>query len=592
MIGVEATEGFRLGLIAHWRAWTPWIRSKRRNKEINQIRSLDSMGLTGLALENANNPSWATEIDSDEAQRAAEYATLELNGFPYWLPALALAKADIVADVLLREVRAELNLPPDIPRFGVLQALARGDGSLAGITAPAILLELEHRPKPPPEVLSRILDIIVRGPSSTHDQLKKRLSKRFENEAEPASGNLYLASLFSIDGTFATNAFFVKLNKVKRADQPAFVQRALSNIFGRRFSDETTPITDLPLPSLERLVRLAFEKIRLEDDNVHPNGVVYSPDERDDAESARSAAFAQLLNTSGRAGFDAIMRLTRVPAFPISQARLRQFARDRAAKDSEASPWTAGAVVAFEKTAETEPQTPRELQLVGLRRLADIQYDLINDDFQQGKTLAVLEGEQAVQTFVADRLRLTQGRSFSVEREVHVADEKEPDIRLRAKATDSSVPIEIKIAESWTLEELEAALKTQLCMKYLRARGARHGILLLVYQAPRRQGWTTSRGRKFSFEEVVTHLRKMAVAIAGSAVDAPQPEIATLDITRFARKRVTRKRERPLALRSERFGGVKSARGKLTKSKNSKTKRSKAKPRGNPKKLREPRRST
>ena len=63
-----------------------------------------------------------------------------------------------------------------------------------------------------------------------------------------------------------------------------------------------------------------------------------------------------------------------------------------------------------------------------------------------------------MQKWTADRLRLKQGRAYSVEREVHVADEKEPDVRLRAKASDASVPLEVKVAETWTLPELDAAL--------------------------------------------------------------------------------------------------------------------------------------
>jgi hypothetical protein len=69
------------------------------------------------------------------------------------------------------------------------------------------------------------------------------------------------------------------------------------------------------------------------------------------------------------------------------------------------------------------------------------------------------------QRWVADRMRLKQGRSYSVDREVHVADEKEPDVRLSAKATDANVPIEVKVAESWTLPQLENALVDQLCGK-------------------------------------------------------------------------------------------------------------------------------
>jgi len=148
--------------------------------------------------------------------------------------------------------------------------------------------------------------------------------------------------------------------------------------------------------------------------------------------------------------------------------------------------------------------------------------------------LAGLPNEKAVQKWTADRLRLKQGRSYSVEREVHVADENEPDIRLRAKVTDVSLPIEIKVAESWTLEQLEAALTKQLCEKYLRVRDARHGILLLVHLAPKREGWPDANGKALTFAEVVAHLRKMAIAIAGSSEDAPQPEIAVLDVSQFA----------------------------------------------------------
>jgi hypothetical protein len=162
-----------------------------------------------------------------------------------------------------------------------------------------------------------------------------------------------------------------------------------------------------------------------------------------------------------------------------------------------------------------------------------MQHDLLHSEFQQGETLARLAHENAVQKWVADRLHLNQGRSYSVDREVHVADENEPDIRLRAKATDASVPIEVKVAESWTLNDLEAALRTQLCGKYLRAREGRHGILLLVHQTPRTKGWRVLDGKMLAFDQVVKQLQAMAVAIAGSDPDAPQPEIAVLDVSGF-----------------------------------------------------------
>jgi hypothetical protein len=533
MIGREATEGFRLGLIAHWRVWTPWLNSARKDNELNQVRSLDCMGLVGISLEAKGKPCWAASLGSDDARRAAGYATLELNGFPQWLADLARAKPDDVCAVLSQEVLAELNGSLDRPRFGVLQNIARGDKAIAELMAPFVLAEIEARPDLATDVLSPALDIVLHGGKERRDRIKAIVLGRLTEASVSARSRLYVRTAFAIDGVAATAAIFAKLDQINPANQPAFVQSVLPSIFGGQFFDQDDVVENLPLGSLERLVRLAYQAIRPENDTVHPNGEVYSPDGRDDAQHARSAAFGRLVNTPNRAGFDAIMRLVEDPSFPIPKDRLFELAKERAEKDSESAAWKPGDAAAFEKTAETEPQTPRDLQLVGLRRLADMQHDLTHGDFQQGETLADLENEKAVQKFTADRLRLKQGRSYSVEREAHVADENEPDIRLRAKATDASVPIEIKVAESWTLEQLESALTDQLCGKYLRAKNGRHGILLLVHQTPKPSGWIKSPSEALGFGEVVSHLAAMAVAIAGSSTDAPQPEIAVLDVSGF-----------------------------------------------------------
>jgi hypothetical protein len=113
-----------------------------------------------------------------------------------------------------------------------------------------------------------------------------------------------------------------------------------------------------------------------------------------------------------------------------------------------------------------------------------------------------------------------------------VVDEKEPDVRLRAKASDATLAMEIKVAESWTLPDLEDALVTQLCGRYLRAREARYGLLVLVHQQPRSRGWRDPQsGAMLSVKEVVAHLERIAAAMAGATTEAPQPLIAVLDVS-------------------------------------------------------------
>jgi hypothetical protein len=293
-----------------------------------------------------------------------------------------------------------------------------------------------------------------------HGQRDQRLAecaiKRFNGAGEARVGGLYLAAAFAVDSAAATDALMARLDTMQVQAQTALVEQILPSVFGTGFRSVNVAPPDLSFASLERLVGLAFRTIRVEEDRNRASGQVFSPDERDNAERARGAALNQLIETPGRSTFDAILRLAENPDCPIPGARLREWAHNRAALDSESAPWLPADAVAFEQTAKTAPSTPKDLQRVALRHLEDMQHDLLHADFAQGATVKGLPEETAVQNWIADRLRLTQGRAYSVEREPHVVDEKEPDVRLRARVSDASVAIEIKVPESWTLEQLES----------------------------------------------------------------------------------------------------------------------------------------
>jgi len=94
------------------------------------------------------------------------------------------------------------------------------------------------------------------------------------------------------------------------------------------------------------------------------------------------------------------------------------------------------------------------------------------------------------------------------------------------------VPIEIKVTDRWTLEDLEAALVTQLCGKYLRAKDARHGVLLIVHRRARERGWELKGAKTYlTFEQVVARLKNMACEISAADPTGPQPEIVLLDVS-------------------------------------------------------------
>lgn len=90
----------------------------------------------------------------------------------------------------------------------------------------------------------------------------------------------------------------------------------------------------------------------------------------------------------GRAAFDAIVRMQSDRDITVPKAYLQEVKAERAAINSKSAPWAARDAMEFEATAETQPHTAVDLQRLALQRLADMQHDLVNDEYQQGEALA------------------------------------------------------------------------------------------------------------------------------------------------------------------------------------------------------------
>jgi len=536
--GSEVADAVQQGLIAYWRNSAPILKSQRGAKDRNTLRRVDLMGLTGVSLETASQDRWADQLSAHEATLAAGYATLELNGFPRWLSALAASRPGEARAVLVGEISDELSRP-DLTHYDTLSKVASADEGIAALVVPALLDDIETRVDLPSGALSLVLRIVIRGAKQECTPRFITLGiERFEAEPDVSVGLQYLAAAFSLDAAMATSALTTKLASLSADEQATLIDAFVSAVFGDSMLGLAVEPRDVPAETLEQLVRLTFQTYRQADARRQLAGKAYDVDEHDCSERARSAAFNRFVKTPGAFTFQALLTLQNDPACPIPRARLRALAEERAIQDSESAPWVPSEALAFEQCHEPAPRTPKDLQSVLLRRLEDIQHDLLDGDFAQGLTLKALPGEVDVQNWVADRLRLKQGRSFSVEREPHVADEKEPDVRVRAKATDANVAMEIKVAESWNLRQLDEALEVQLCGRYLRAEDGRYGVLLLVHQNSRPKGWKdTSSGVFLSFSEVVARLSERAALIAGAHEDSPQPEVCVLDVSSCLPKR-------------------------------------------------------
>jgi hypothetical protein len=123
-------------------------------------------------------------------------------------------------------------------------------------------------------------------------------------------------------------------------------------------------------------------------------------------------------------------------------------------------------------------------------------------------------------------------QSYDVQRESHRADEKPPDPILTATGSRANLAIEIEVVDTNSGQQLLDALVTQLCGRYLRDPGGRHGVLLLVHQKPRAEAWVNPEtGQMVTFPELLAWRRATAQVISAASVDAPQPVIAVLDVS-------------------------------------------------------------
>ena len=188
-------------------------------------------------------------------------------------------------------------------------------------------------------------------------------------------------------------------------------------------------------------------------------------------------------------------------------------ARQRAAIDSEFTAFNPEDVIALDARYETLPRDRDGLFAMMMDRLDDLAHDLTHHDFTIRRTVGRIPEESEMQRYLSRSIADRANGIYVVTREEEVADNKHTDIRLSATNRDLKAVIEVKIADKWTLANLERALRCQLVEQYLRHSNCRTGCLLLTYHG-RKTCWVQSETKKrIPFSELVAHLNNKARAI-------------------------------------------------------------------------------
>ena len=173
------------------------------------------MGVTGTTLEARQNANWAIDLSPSDARKAATYATLDLNGFPFWLKDLASAKPDETRSVLMEEIRFELDNNKPSERCDELEDISRTNEKIIELLAHELFQELKNRRSLLSQALGPLLKIIRSGLRDDRDEFFTISLSRFETEKDHNIAAHYLAAAINVNPDRALAALENRIVEIK-----------------------------------------------------------------------------------------------------------------------------------------------------------------------------------------------------------------------------------------------------------------------------------------------------------------------------------------------------------------------------------------
>jgi hypothetical protein len=490
--GGEVTDRLRLALMAYWRGMRPTVRCERRRGEENTYLAVWSIGLMGVYAE-AEDPHWAAKLKRSEAELAARYALLELNGLPSWLCSLSKANPTEVEAVVGTELLDELLDPGGDSGWHsmVLQSLRNGTQDLAQLLLPRLvgwlawsgltLMQLPHSPSNEKKLSQVVLVLLAQAGPEVKGPLKEMAAAQVRQAGTGPYLLFWLPVLFSLAPLRGVESMLTVLEPLPvESNGPAV--RIISSLFNEQTESGSTVWAATLAPA--ELLRLTLEihrHVRSEDDLVHDT--VYSREARDFAENGRRYVFDALMKASGPEALSAKLALAADPLFERLRDRIAALAQERLAAEIDFSAWTPSEVATLLSRRELSPKTTTDMAQLLVDRLGDLQELLLKDTGPRAGW-ASIDDENTMRPLIARELEVASREAYTVDQEAVTADGKETDIRLRA-VSGYQATIELKVGEKGrSARELCDTIDNQLVKKYMAHRDARTGCLLVSVADP------------------------------------------------------------------------------------------------------------
>ena len=198
-------------------------------------------------------------------------------------------------------------------------------------------------------------------------------------------------------------------------------------------------------PLLLRLLRFAYQHVRIGDDAVHEGS--YSPDMRDNAEAGRNAVLRAFFSTTGPDGWAAKLEMAADPLFDHIKDRTLALAEERAAEEADHVMIPESEFAILDKTGESPPATREAMFALMRDRLDDVD-DLLLQDVSPRELWAGITDEHVMRREVArERCATPEIRELMIDQESASQMRRKTGIRFRSTGSKQQGTIELKLGD-------------------------------------------------------------------------------------------------------------------------------------------------
>jgi hypothetical protein len=391
-IGTIGAQLARKMFMRVWRKMDITLPSERSEEERNVHFVIWGLGEAALWAE-SDDSTWASNLSSEDATKAARFALLQRNTFPEWLDALSNAHPNEVSAVIGAELAFELNRIGKPNEYAMMvQCLRHGPASLRDRFAPFVkcwlvdLLATKRIGLLSQNALKQVHDVLhllIDENATEHLQfIKERCVGEIRERAIPLHvRTIWLPTLMAIEPAEATKYlehFCLTAKVPKRSEWLTSTFGSIDRGLTVRLDNEAfTP------QLLLKLIRLAYA--------AAPSG----PDEEtqfDGAQQVRSALLSALLEQKGVEAWMAKMELATDPKFVDFRSRAIALANEKASEEADITTQTEDEVRTLMAADELTPKTRDEIFDLMMHRLDDIEDELKRDASPRSQWAGIGDG--------------------------------------------------------------------------------------------------------------------------------------------------------------------------------------------------------